>query len=443
MLTCILIWNAQSAFSALILTSLFSFDNYNSGLDPRPRLVLYTNGTFYGTASSGGAHGQGTVFKMTLEGSLTVLVAFNGTNGSEPYGGLMLANDGNFYGTTMHGGASNVGTIFRMTPEGALTVLASFMQTNGGSPSSGLSQSRDGNFYGTTDFGGVYGFGTAFRMTPAGSLTTLVSFDRTNSNPMGGLIEAADGNFYGTARLGGEFGVGSIFRLTASGDVSTMVSFSTNGYWPSAGLFQASDGNLYGTTAGGFSGSAGTVFRLSLDGVLTTLAAFHSIPNPGGAFPLASLMQASDGNLYGTTVSGGTNAQGTIFRVTPDGTFSTIYSFTGTNDGVNPRSELVQGDDGDLYGVTSEGGFVRAGNIFRLSLPMPPVWQGVYLHNGAVTLTWKGVAGQSYEVEYCTDLTSPGWLLLEEGLQATKGILSVTNTLTPDPRRFYRVGILP
>jgi uncharacterized repeat protein (TIGR03803 family) len=355
----------------------------------------------------------------------------------------MLAKDGNFYGTTMYGGISNLGTIFRMSPGGTFQVLASFVGTNGESPSTGLIQSKDGNIYGVSEFGGDYGFGTAFKMTLNGELTVLASFAQTNLDPMSGLVEASDGNFYGTTRLGGEAGEGSVYRLTSSGVLTTMASFYfTNGYWPAAGLVQASDGYLYGTTIGTLSGPNGTVFRISTNGELTTLMIFQGITDPNGSSPLAELIQASDGNLYGTTIRGGAHGMGTVFKISPDGAFSSIYSFSGTNDGVNPRAALVQANDGNLYGETSAGGYRRSGNIFRLSVPMPPILETPLVSDGAVRVSWKAIVGQKYHVEYSTGEDFGNWNQLVGGLNATNGMMSITDS-GAGSNRFYRVSLLP
>jgi len=428
---------ASVMLAGTTLTTLFSFQNIQNGYDPRPNLVIDTNGFLYGTTSAGGTNDVGTVFKLAPDGTLTELVVFNSTNG-EPYGGLILGQDGNFYGTTF-------GTVFRVTPEGDYKVLVTFTGTNGREAFGPLIQASDGNFYGTTQFGGTHDAGTVFKMLPDGTLTTIVSFNITNGfAPMGGLIEAADGNFYGTTSHGGDLGFGLAFKLTPAGELTTLVSFNyTNGYNPSASLIQAADGNLYGTTAGMLSEPLGTVFRLTTNGVLTTLVSFNGT---NGATPLAALMQANDGSLYGTTAYGGPSGRyglGTIFSIAPDGTFTTVYAFTGTNDGIHPRSTLVQAADGNFYGVTSEGGAFSSGNIFKLSLPLRAVLQQPTIGSATISLSWKAVTTQTYQVEYCADLTLPVWNTLGDPIIATNGTVSASDTIGVASRRFYRVSLLP
>jgi uncharacterized repeat protein (TIGR03803 family) len=243
------------------------------------------DGNFYGTTFYGGSTnfkgGYGTVFRVTTNGTLTMLVPFNGTNGSHPLGTLTLGSDGNFYGTTESGGDNDRGTIFQMTTNGTLTTLVSFNWTNGAEPSAGLTLGNDGNFYGTTSDGGSNDLGTVFQVTTNGALTTLVSFNFTNgASPVAALTLGNDGNFYGTTEEGGSYtnlnngdGGGTIFRVTTNGVLTTLISFNgTNGLLPEAALTLGSDGNFYGTTAcGGGNGGGdgdGTIFRLSFSPVV-------------------------------------------------------------------------------------------------------------------------------------------------------------------------------
>jgi uncharacterized repeat protein (TIGR03803 family) len=312
------------------------------------------------------------------------LVSFNGTNGVGPAAGLLQANDGNFYGTTYSDGREGeYGTVFKMTPSGVLTTLVFFNKTNGANPLGRLVQAKDGNFYGTTYAGGTndYAFGgsgsgTVFKMTPSGVLTTLVSFNGTNGTyPMAGLVEGNDGNFYGTTQIGGtNGGYGTVFKMTPSGALTTLVSFNnTNGAFPQGGLIQAIDGNFYGTTAAGGDNfqsftnyHAGTVFRLTTSGVLTTLVSFNGT---NGGSPEAGLTEMSDGNFYGTTTAGGTNKpsifgnnNGTVFKMTPSGALTNLFSFKAP-DAYFPVAGVTEGSDGNLYGTTLNGSYT----VFRMT----------------------------------------------------------------------------
>ncbi len=256
--------------SAQTLTTLHSF-NGGDGRSPEAALVQGSDGNFYGTTVLGGAHLKGTVFKIDATGSLTTLHSFSGFpgDGAVPFAGLVQGSDGNFYGTTASGGAFFQGTVFRMTPSGAITVLHSFNSffSEGAVPLAGLVQGGDGNFYGTTALGGAHVKGTVFKIDATGSLTTLHSFSGSpndGANPVAGLVQGSDGNFYGTTAFGGAHVKGTVFNIDATGSLTTLHSFSGSpgeGAVPFAGLVQGSDGNFYSTTALGGAHGEGTVFK--------------------------------------------------------------------------------------------------------------------------------------------------------------------------------------
>ena len=337
---------------------LHSFIGPDGGT-PYAALVQGADGSFYGTTEYGGAYGYGTVFKMTTNGTSTLL-SFNYSNGSFPEAGLVQGADGNFYGTTSSGGIFGAGTVFKIAASGTLTTLASFnSSTNGGYPCAPLAQGVDGSFYGTTLSGGTNGgYGTIFRITANGILTALVSFNSTNgASPRAGLVQGNDGIFYGTTYSGGtNGGYGTVFKMTTNGALTSLVSFnSADGAYPRAGLVQGNDGSFYGTTGSGGLNYGGTLFRITTDGTLTTLVSFNYFNYTHGAYPYAGLVQGADGNLYGTTASGGGFNAGTIFRLASDGTLAALFSFAGTN-GAAPQAALVPGSDGNFYGTTAYGG---------------------------------------------------------------------------------------
>src|ERR1035441_3242657 len=306
--------------------------------------------------------------------TFTTLHSFDGTDGAAPYAGLVQATDGNLYGTTTYYGANDVGTVFKITTSGTLTTLHSFDNTDGASPYAGLVQANDGNLYGTAKAGGANGYGTVFKITTSGTLTTLHSFDNTDgAYPYAGLVQATDGNLYGTTYEGGANGYGTVFKITTSGTLTTLHSFDyTDGASPYAGLIQATDGKLYGTTyEGGANVLNGTVFKITTSGTLTTLHNFCSLSGcTDGASPYAGLVQATDGNLYGTTYLGGANGYGTLFKITTSGTLTTLHSFCplyGCPDGASLYAGLVQATNGDFYGTTTNGGS-DFGTVFSLSM---------------------------------------------------------------------------
>jgi len=387
--------------SGVALETLYSFTTNSIGCMPFGGLIQASNGSFYGTASMGGTQGVGTVFQMNTNGVVKLLYAFpNGTGGNYPADGslpcaaLVQGTNGFLYGTASSGGANSDGTVFRMTTNGVLSAAWSLNSPDSGSvPYGGLVQGLDGNFYGTTLEGGANGYnhGTVFKATPSGSLTAIHSFDYEEGEyPCSTLVQGADGNFYGTAQTGGtNGGWGTIFKITPAGVLTPLFSFaSTNGALPFAGLVQDSDGAFYGTTSvGGSSASAsavpvpsyagrgytcadgaGTVFKLAADGTFTSLYSFTG--GNDGSNCAGGLLLASDGNLYGTTESGGVYGLGTVFRITTDGTLATLVSFDGYQ-GANPEGTLIQGTDGNLYGTTQNGGANGWGAIFRLSIDSP------------------------------------------------------------------------
>ena len=375
---------AAIASPAQVLTTLHSFD-YTDGAKPTAALVQANDGNFYGTTYAGGSknctNGCGMVFKITPGGTLTTLYSFEGYDGDGPYAGLVQASDGNFYGTTFYGGESQnchfstCGTVFKITPSGALTTLYTFNGSDGANPYGGLVQASDGNFYGTTSAGGFCGgYGTVFKITPNGTLTTLAVFC-SSEDPYAGLIQASDGNLYGTTTGGGGYRGGTVFKITSGGTLTTLYNFCSqtgcaDGAAPEAALIQASDGNFYGTTAGGGANNDGTVFKITPSGTLTTLYSFCSQSNcADGYWPYGGLVQARDGNFYGTTFAGGAygyNA-GTVFKITPSGTLTTL-DFYGY-DGAWPYAGLIQARDGNFYGTTSVDGANNAGTVFRLGPP--------------------------------------------------------------------------
>ncbi len=383
---CILLLLAMTSQSDAQFTTLADFQGSANGAEPLYGYpIVFSGGNGYGTTVGGGAYDDGTVFQVTPSGTLTTIYTFcsqvNCTDGAEPFSGLVVAG-GNFYGTTHWGGLYGKGTVFELTPAGQLTTLHSFAggPTDGGKPWAGLVE-VGGNFYGTTPGGGANGGGTVFEITPAGQLTTLYSFcSQTNcsdgEDPYAGLVQATNGNLYGTTPYGGAKGAGTVFEITPAGQLTTLYSFCsqtdcTDGATPYAGLVQASNGNLYGTTVDGGTNGVGTIFEITPAGQLTTLYNFCSLSDcSDGLFPSAGLVQASDGNLYGTTEGGGLSpvgaySFGTVFGITPGGQLTTLHSF-GVTDGAYPYGGLVEGANGILYGATSYGGSQYNGTVFSL-----------------------------------------------------------------------------
>jgi uncharacterized repeat protein (TIGR03803 family) len=399
---------AQNDPHTVKFTTLFNFDLTNGANPYASYPVQGTDGNLYGTASAGGtgagctfSGGCGTAFKITPTGSLTTVYNFcsetNCTDGSFPSGPLTLGIDGNFYGIASGGGTGaycplgpgQCGTVFKLTPAGALRTLYNFCSQPNcadgwypAGPFGALVQGRDGNFYGTTWGGGANDNGTVFKLTPSGLtsevLTTLWAFcsqsDCSDGSTPSTLIQATDGNFYGTTYGGGVVdgagANGTIFKITPSGTLTTLYAFCPTSSYPNceegadpnAPLIQANNGNFYGTTTIGGSSCTiptlcGTVFEFRPGGTLTTLFSFCSQTNcaDGGA-PFVGLAQGSDGNFYGTTSIGGANADGTVFKVTPGGVLTTLHSFDNPYEGGYGENPVVQATNGNFFGTTMFGG---------------------------------------------------------------------------------------
>ena len=363
--------NPTVTAAGVIFSNLYFFSG-DDGANPNA-LMQSPDSIFYGTTQNGGSQAHGTIFQLTTNGVLTSLYSFTGgDDGASPFDALTQSADGNFYGTAFQAGQYDNGTIFRLTPDGQLTTLLAFDTTNGDLPFAGLTLGADGNFYGTTYQGGDSGRGTAFRVTTNGTLTTLYSF--ANGSDGGhiaaGLVQGNNGSFYGTTWKGGDYGVGTVFSLSTNGTLTTLASLNnTNGAFPFGGLAQDADGNFYGVASQGGIFSNGIVFKITPAGQLTNLYSFTG--SNDGANPRATLLLGADGNFYGTTVNGGIFSNGTVFVVSPDGALTTLVSFNGL-DGANPQAALTQGGDGYLYGATQNGGVDNKGVIYRIGISSAP-----------------------------------------------------------------------
>jgi uncharacterized repeat protein (TIGR03803 family) len=376
-----------------VLTTLYSFSGGNDGYSPNG-LVQGNDGYFYGTTENGGntnlnfPYGHGTVFKISTNGVLMTLYDFGtvSNDGANPYAPLVQGSDGYFYGTTISGGAQNTSTVFKISPNGALISLYSFDGYDGANPDAALVQGSDGYLYGTTssglysnDGGPLYDTGDVFKISTNGVLAGLYSFTGgyDGANPTGGLVQGSDGNLYGTTGCGGTNGYGTVFRISTNMVLTALYSFTSfnDGAQPEASLVQGSDGYFYGTTEQGGAlinqnGGDGTVFKISANGELATLYSFAS--NNDGANPEVALVRGHDGYFYGTTQNGGTNTFGTVFKISTAGALTSLYSFTGGNDGYSPNG-LVQGSDGYFYGTTQKGGNINLnspygyGTVFKFN----------------------------------------------------------------------------
>lgn len=379
---------------AQTLTVLYNFTGGADGGWPFAGLAVDAQGNLYGTTFIGGdtncnrVQGCGVVFKVTPNGTETVLHTFaGGTDGEFPLSRLALDEQGNMYGTTEAGDFYETGTLFELDPYGQETLLYTFNpQTDGTSPLAGLVRDEEGNLYGTTSLGGYPGGGgTVFQVTPGGAETTLYSFDGSKKSqgpygPASGLVRDAQGNLYGTTPYGGSreckplgrHGCGTVFEVAADGTEKVLHDFTKSqgdGYAPVADLVLDAKGNLFGTTSeGGISPGnkgRGTVFEVLADGTEKVLHAFTG--KQDGCYPYAGLVMDSQGNLYGTTSACGIHGAGTVFETTPDGTEKVLYSFNKKHTGSTSRGDLILDGQGNLYGTTELGGLYGFGTVFKLT----------------------------------------------------------------------------
>ena len=423
------------AARAQTFSSLVSFTGSNGSSPFMGVLTQGVDGKMYGTASAGGAHGQGTVFKITPSGTLTTIYSFcaksNCTDGAVPYGGLVLGTDGNFYGTTFSGGTTRQGgTVFKITPAGKLTTLHNFdFGSDGANPYDALLQATDGNFYGTAQYGGAHGLGVVFKITSQGTFTVLHSFDSTDgAEPEAGLIQATDGDLYGTTYNGGTGGYGTAFKITLGGVFTNLHVFEddVDGRDLVSGVVQGSDGNFYGTAGGGGSFGYGTIYVMTPAGAVTVL---HNFDVTDGDAPNLLLL-GTDGNLYGTSISGGGN--GNVFMSTTAGTVTQVHGFSDT-DGADPFAGPAESTDGNLYGTTLYGGSKKKGTVFKIEMGLPAFVKTVPVSGkvgvsvkilgssltGATSVTFNGTAA-TFKVVSATEITTT----VPTG--ATTGMIQVT-----------------
>ena len=359
--------SAQAQTTFYDLTGTFG----GTGWEPYSTVTQATDGNFYGTAS-GGIGYPGNIFRMTPGGEITNVYTFICTqthcdNGAFPTTPPIMHPDGNLYGVTFS-------TFYKLTLSGNLKTLYSFGQPGNWQPPTGIILGSDGNFYGTTEFGSNDTDGIVFRMTPAGQYTELYQFcSQINcadgSTPLYPPVLGDDGNLYGTTLSGGANSGGVIYQLTPSGEYSVLHNFCSNangnpcpdGSSP-ATIAKDADGNFVGTTIEGGANQYGVVFKITPGGQYSVLNSFSSASAMFG-WPGSQLTLASDGNLYGTLDGGGSGSwapktRGAIYRVSPNGEFTPLDAFCecGHGTGFNPIGGVFQGTDGNLYGTTAMGG---------------------------------------------------------------------------------------
>jgi uncharacterized repeat protein (TIGR03803 family) len=324
----------------------------STGSYPQGNLVKAANGILYGMTNTGGANGEGVIFSFNLPGNTyTDVYDFNDSTGSNPYGNLLLASDGNFYGMTQFGGAKGYGVIFRFNTDfNTYSDIHDFNDTLGGLPFGSLIQVNDSELYGMTYQGGDTalnsgnGFGAIFSFNFYDSVyNVLYDFNFNNGAfPRGNLIKASNGIFYGMTAQGGVDSEGVIFSINVNNNfVKILHNFTTaTGAVSFGSLLQAGNGMLYGMTYSGGAKNEGVIFSIDTLGV--TYNDIHDFDTTNGANPYGSLIQASDGLLYGMTYNGGANFDGTLFSFnTGSNRFQKLFDLYDTT-GTNPYDNLIE-----------------------------------------------------------------------------------------------------
>jgi uncharacterized repeat protein (TIGR03803 family) len=379
-----------SCAQAQTFTTLGNFVGFNGSTPFFGNLAQATNGNYYGAAGRGGKNGFGNIFELTSAGKLNSISVYSFcslagcADGFNPWMAPILASDGNLYGTTVNGGnSSDAGTIYKLTVGGKLTTLHSFCPTqpcSDGVGPVGLVQASNGNFYGVAQNGGAYSDGTLFELTSTGQFRVLHNFCNqpgctTGSIPDTSPMQAANGNLYGTTALGGFHDGGVVYETTPAGSYKSLYNFCSqtncaDGSYPQASLVQDAKGNLYGTTLNGGSYGYGTVFEITPSNQYIVL---HSFDGIDGQAPQSSPTLANDGNLYGTTTNG--DNDGNIYQISPDGTYTSFHPFC--NDSTcsvyDAAYGLLQGTDGVFYGATADGGTHGDGVVYSFSNNLTPL----------------------------------------------------------------------
>jgi len=372
-----------SPVQAQTFSLVHTFTGESDGGSPLSGLIIDSAGNLYGTASYGGGGGYGVVLKLNVNGEETVLHNFaGGTDGAAPEGRLVRDAAGNLYGTTFAGGTTGDGTIFEINTKGKETILHRFTGANGANPEAGLTMDAKGNLFGTTTAGGANGNGTVFKLGKNSKgkweENLLYSFGQGSDGtvPVAGITLDKTGNIYGTTSAGGTYTYGTIFKLTHGKTGWTekiLHNFqdAADGGVPYAGLVFDQSGNIYGAaTEANQQNDGGTVFQLTPANGTWNFNVLYTLPGWGVSGTFRDVLLDAAGNLYATTHCDGSYSAGTVYELTPTNgtwTYTSLYVFTGGDDGMFSFSNLVFDAQGNLYGTTEVGGASGYGVVFKIA----------------------------------------------------------------------------
>jgi len=349
---------------------LYNFQGPADGSSPQGGLIRDKAGSVYG-ATGGGVENAGVVFKLDAAGHEKLLHTFSGADGRSPYGDLVRDSQGSLYGTTYSGGAANAGVVYKLDSVGDLTVLYNFTGgLDGGGPQAGVARDPAGNLYGTTSYGGSGSVGVVYKLDTDGHETVLHNFSALGGPTGAGVVLDSAGNLYGTILHGSNGNTsqyyGQVYKLDPTGFETVLYNFTggTDGAFPNSGVILDSDGNLYGTALSGGTAGWGVVYRVDKSGQEKVLYNFQN--ETDGANPQAGVIRSDSGKIYGTTSFGNAGFYGVVFELDNGGNFTVLYNFTDGADGGGPLAGVIRDSAGNLYGTTYGGGNQGAGVVFKL-----------------------------------------------------------------------------
>jgi uncharacterized repeat protein (TIGR03803 family) len=358
---------------AQTLQVIYNFAGAADGGDPYAGLTRDAGGNLYSTGGYGGTYFAGVVYKVDPKGNETVLYNFTGgTDGAYPESPVALDKQGNIYGTTTQGGSTNSGVVFKVDTAGNETVLHNFGGVGDGIiPAGGPTLDNAGSLYGVTGQGGSYNDGVIYKVDAQGNETVLHSFTGATNDgkypTYTTVVIGPDGNLYGVTQEGGSADAGILYRLNKSGKLTILHNFmggTTDGCNAMGVPLLDKADNFYGVTSSCGSGQYGTVWKVSKIGKETVLHNFSG-GTADGQYPLSGVVMDTNGNLYGTTETGGSAGYGTAYRVSQTGKFTLIHSFSG------PDGKYIYGSlllsNGALYGTAQNGGSIGYGTVWKIT----------------------------------------------------------------------------
>jgi uncharacterized repeat protein (TIGR03803 family) len=363
---------AQSA-EAQTFSVMYNFAGSSDGGDPYASLIRDSAGNLYSTVGYGGTYFAGGVFEVAPDGAEKVLYSFTGgADGAYPISSLVRDSAGNLYGTTTMGGSAGAGVVFKVDPQGTETVLHNFTGgTDGVDPVGGLLRDKAGNLYGTTSQGGTANAGVLFKISPRGKESILHTFTGGANDgkypTYTSVLRNTLGTIYGVTEEGGAADAGIVYKLSKGGKWTVLYSFmggTTDGCNVLGTPFMDKQGNIYGTTSSCGASKLGTVWKLNKNGKETVLHSFAGGASDG-EYPLAGVIMDADGNLYGSTETGGAANVGTVYKVSKTGTETLLHSFDGV-DGKYPYCGFVQNARGTIFGTTQNGGTIGYGTVWKI-----------------------------------------------------------------------------